>query len=217
MDDGTVMAPGPGEPVAGSWRLEPLDDFARSLAEKRVIAVDGRGGSGKTTLAERLAARLPSAVVVHTDDIAWCHSRFGWDDLMIDGILTPFRAGQAVHYQPPAWAPRGRTGHIDLPAATATLIVEGVGASRRECAELIDHAIWVQSDYANARRRGIARDMTETGDDEEAALRNWLEWEEEEVPFLVADRPWERAGTIVTSEQVLAHDPATEIPVGQRA
>jgi uridine kinase len=206
---------GPGEPVAGPWRVRRLDDLASSFAGKRVLAVDGRGGSGKSTLAGRLAARLPGSVVVHTDDVAWNHSRFGWDDLMICGILTPFRAGREVAYQPPAWAPNGRTGEIAVPAETATLIIEGVGASRRDFAGLLDVAIWVQSDYDEARRRGIARDMARDGHDQQTALRLWWEWEEEEVPFLVADRPWDRADIIVAASPVLPYDPDTEVAVNQ--
>jgi hypothetical protein len=152
---------------------------------------------------------------VHTDDVAWNHSRFGWDDLMIDGILTPFRAGLDVRYRPPAWAPNGRTGEIVLPAATSTLIIEGVGASRREYADRLDFAIWVQSDYEEARRRGVERDMARDGNDEETALRLWWEWEEEEVPFLIADQPWDRADIVVTTSQVLPHDPESEVVVNR--
>jgi hypothetical protein len=30
---------------------------------------------------------LPQAAVVHSDDVAWARSRFGWADLMIAGVL----------------------------------------------------------------------------------------------------------------------------------
>ena len=55
-----------------------------------VLAVDGRSSSGKTTLAARLQDAVTSSAVVHTDDIAWWHSRFGWADLLIEGVLVPF-------------------------------------------------------------------------------------------------------------------------------
>ena len=50
----------------------------RSLAESilalpggvRLVAVDGYGGAGKSTFADRLAAALGGAAVVHTDDFA---------------------------------------------------------------------------------------------------------------------------------------------------
>src|SRR3954451_2374520 len=105
------MELGPGEPAAGPWRVEPIADFARSLAEAagtpagrpRIIAVDGRGGGGKTALAERLCRAMQPATVVHSDDVAWAHSRFGWGDLMIAGVLRPLHDGNPVHYRPLGW------------------------------------------------------------------------------------------------------------------
>jgi hypothetical protein len=198
------MYPGPGEPLADLRRAGGIDALARDLldtataARPRIIAVDGRGGSGKSTLADRLRDAIPRAQVVHTDDIAWWHSRFGWDDLMIDGVLAPLHAGRDVRYQPPAWAPRGRTGWVEVPSAAPAVIVEGCGASRRELAHLIDAAVWVQFDFDEAKRRALPRDMILHGFDEAEAVRNWDEWQTEEIPFFLADRPWERADRIVS-------------------
>ena len=91
------ITPPEDEPVAGPWRVPPLSEMVslllnaggRLVSRPRIVAVDGRSGSGKTTLTERLRSAVPDAEVVHTDDIAWWHSRFGWDDLMIDGVLEP--------------------------------------------------------------------------------------------------------------------------------
>jgi hypothetical protein len=215
------MELGPGEPVAGPWRVEPIDAFARTLADAAgrpvsrplIIAVDGRGGGGKTALAERLCQVMGPAAVVHSDDVAWAHSRFGWDDLMIDGVLQPLHAGQGVHYQPPAWRRNGRDGHIDVAADASTVIIEGVGVSRRGLAALLDVMVWVQSDFGEARRRGIRRDMATLGRDEDEALQNWHEWEAEEVPFLLDDRPWQRAHVIVGTASALPHDAQTEVIV----
>jgi uridine kinase len=214
------MLLGPGEPVAGPWRVERLDVFARSLLDvgdppsrPRILAVDGRSASGKTTLADRLSQVLPGAAVVHTDDVAWNHSRFGWDDLMLAGIIAPLHAGRDVHYQPPAWQPHGRSGHIEVSADTSTVIIEGVGAARRQVAHLLDVAIWVQSDLDGAKRRGLRRDMVDHDFDESAALQNWDDWAAEEVPFLLGDRPWERADVIAATAPVLTHDPQTEVVI----
>jgi uridine kinase len=213
------MVLGPGEPVTGPWRVERLDVFARSLVDAagdppsrpRILAVDGRSGSGKTTLANRLCQVLPGAAMVHTDDVAWAHSRFGWDDLMLEGILEPLHAGQDVHYQPPAWRPHERSGYIDVSTDASTVIIEGVGASRRQVAHLVDVAIWVQSDLAGARGRGVRRDIVDQGIDEAVALQNWDDWAAEEVPFLLEDRPWQRADVIARPAPVLAHDPEIEL------
>jgi hypothetical protein len=77
-------------------------------------------------------------VVIHTDDSAWEHSRFGWADLLMDGILVPVHQGQAVSYRPPRWDEHGREGSIEVPAGCPLLIVEGDGAGRREVAHLAD-------------------------------------------------------------------------------
>jgi hypothetical protein len=213
------MELGPGEPAAGPWRVEPLEAFARSLAvdvpagRPRIIAVDGRGGGGKSALAARLGRVMPTAAVVHSDDVAWGHARFDWDDLMITGVLEPLRDGRPVHFRPPGWGHDVRDGHIDVAAGLSTVIIEGVGVSRRTLAPLVDVAVWVQSDFAEAKRRGMFRDMRDLGRDEHEALRLWDEWEAEEVPFLLDDQPWHRANVIVGTASSLPHDADTEVVV----
>jgi hypothetical protein len=215
------MELGPGEPAAGPWRVEPLEVFARSLAEAagtpvgrpRIIAVDGRGGGGKTALAERLGRAMRPAAVVHSDDVAWAHSRFGWDDLMIAGVLEPLRAGDPVHYRPSGWVKDGREGYLDVAAGLSTVLIEGVGVSRRALAHLVDVTVWVQSDFGEAKRRGIDRDMAELGRDPDEAVRAWDEWEAEEVPFLLDDQPWQRAHVIVGTASSVPHDAETEVVV----
>jgi hypothetical protein len=204
------------EPAAGPWRVAPLSELVSVLLDDgrhrdwrpRIVAVDGRSGSGKTTLAERLRTTVPGAEVVHTDDIAWWHSRFGWHDLMINGVLEPLHRGQSVHYLPPAWASHGRAGQIDVSAQASVVIIEGVGAARRELAHLLDAAVWVQSDFAEAKRRAILRD----GGDAPASER-WHAWMTEELPFLAADRPWERATIIVAGTPDIVHDHTREVVI----
>ncbi|WP_250036249.1 uridine kinase family protein [Paractinoplanes maris] len=215
------MELGPGEPSFGPWSVESADAFARAVAEAagtpdgrpRVIAVDGRGGGGKTVLAGLLGRTLGNAAVVHSDDVAWNHARFGWDDLMIDGILKPLHAGEPVHYRLPAWERLGRAGHIDVPAEASTVILEGVGVSRRSLVPYLDVAIWAQSDFAEAERRALLRDIATEGRTGPEAKLNWDEWMAEEIPFLLDDRPWERARFIVGTTSPLPHDPETSVVV----
>ena len=39
-------------------------------------------------------AAVAGSAVVHADDIAWWHSRFGWAGLLIHSILTPVHRGE---------------------------------------------------------------------------------------------------------------------------
>jgi len=204
------------EPAAGPWRAAPLSELGAVLlgaggphvGRPRIVAVDGRSGSGKTTLAERVRTAVPGAEVVHTDDIAWWHSRFGWHDLMIDGVLETLHRGQSVHYQPPAWASRGRAGQIDASAKASVVIIEGVGAARRELTHLLDAVVWVQSDVGEAERRGMLR-----GRGGAQARERWDAWMSEQIPFLAADRPWERATIIVAGTADVTYDPIAEVVI----
>lgn len=216
---GAVITPYEGEPSAQPWRAQRLDtvvtdllaDCAGITGRPVVLAVDGRQGGGKSTLADRIAATVPGTAIVHTDDVAWWESFFGWEHLMTAGILAPLHAARTVAYRPPAWDVRGREGAIDVPIGAPLVIIEGVGASRSGLVPHLDAAVWVQSDYAEATRRGIERDG---GTNEDAAF--WREWAAEENPFLAADRPWERADVVVCGTPELADvvwDPVHDVLV----
>jgi hypothetical protein len=210
----------PGEPEAGPWHAEPLSTVIEALTRPGpgrvvcgrpvVLAVDGRSNGGKTTLAARIGEAVPGSAVVHTDDIAWAHSRFGWADLLIEGILAPAHQGRAVSYRPPRWAEHGREGSIEVPADCPLLVIEGDGAGRREVADLIDALIWVQSDEREAERRVLTR----IGKPNEApTLWHHREWMTEEIPSNAAQRAWERADVIVCGTPEIPWDPVTEIVV----
>jgi len=216
------------EPEAGPWRAESLTAVIEALVGRGsgrvasgrpvVLALDGRSNAGKTTLAARIREAVPGSDVVHTDDIAWEHSRFGWADLLVDGILAPVRQGRGVSFRPPRWAEHGREGSIDVPADCALLIIEGDGAGRREVGHLIDALIWVQSDEREAARRGRARAANADAIDganlpADGSPPDDDGWMAEEVPFNSAQRTWERADLIVCGTPEISFDPVTEIVV----
>jgi hypothetical protein len=215
------------EPEACLWRVERLSTLVNALTRPRaerssgrpaVLAIDGRSNSGKTTLAGRIHEMVPGSVVIHTDDVAWEHSRFGWDDLLRDGILVPVRAGQAVSYRPPRWDEHGRDGSLEVPAGCPLLIIEGDGAGRREVAHLIDTVIWVQADAREIGRRAAARAADPPAADlaNAAADGSPLDedgWMAEEIPFNTAQRTWERADVIVCGTPEIPYDPGTQIVI----
>jgi hypothetical protein len=47
------------------------------------------------------------------------------------------------------------------------------------------------------------------------ARQNWHAWMSEELPFLAADRPWERAIVVVSGAPQLDHDPVNEVVVAR--
>jgi hypothetical protein len=138
-----VKRPHPEEPAAGPWRVERIAEIVAAFAHATppadgrplVVAIDGRSSSGKTTLAGRIAAAVPSSAVVHTDDIAWAHSRFGWADLA-RRLLQEVRLDAPLLFRPAGWDNDGREGAIVVPRGVRLLLIEGVGSSRDELADL---------------------------------------------------------------------------------
>jgi uridine kinase len=173
----------------------------RRLQTPTLIAIDGRSASGKTTFANRLSSEL-NAPVVHSDDVAWHHSFFDWWPLMLEQIIRPFRAGQAIDWKPEAWIEKNRQGSIIVPQSPI-LILEGVSVTRQELSEHIDLPIWVETDMHIAEIRGLERDGPDGRD-------FWFEWQASEKPFLESDKPWDRAKLIVDGASNLEHDPNTE-------
>ncbi len=223
------MQLGPEEPEAGPWRVELLSTFVDAVTKRgpdrsnpgrpAVLAVDGRSNNGKTTVAARIGEMVPGSVVIHTDDIAFAHSRFGWADMLIDGILVPVQSrGQAVSYRPPRWDEHRREGSIEVPAGCPLLIMEGDGAGRREVAQLIDTLIWVQADEREAARRSAARVANPPAADlankaVDGAPFDEEGWMAEEIPFNAAQRTWERADIIVCGTPEIPYDRSTEIVI----
>ncbi len=204
----------PEEPPAGPWRVAQLVEvFEQTVGTARhsgiaVVGIDGRSSSGKTSLARRALALLANASIVHTDDIAWHYSAFDWAHLLVEGVLEPARSGRLVSFRPPAWDARGRSGSIEVPADTKLLLVEGVGASRREVRGLLDGALWIQTDLDETPARDRVR--VAAG---EIGPEDYDAWMAEEAEFIADQRPWEHARLIISGSSCDLPMLATEVLV----
>jgi hypothetical protein len=206
----------PGEPEAVGWHVVTVLDAVRQLREAapdvtgrpRIIAIDGRGGAGKTTLAERLRKVVPNSAIVHTDDVAWNHAYFDWGGVLAENILRPLHRGETVNFRPDAWIAHNRPGSITIPARTDFIWIEGTGIIREELTPWLDASVWIQGDLDEQERRLVARDGDSPEQQEHVA--NWLL---EELPFLLREQPWSRATMIVAGAPQMPHDPETELVI----
>lgn len=206
----------PGEVQATGWRVEKLSDVVRRLREAGssvsgrplLIAIDGRGGAGKSTLVSRLRRIAPASGVVHTDDVAWNQAYFDWGDLLVENVLRPLHRGSGVEFRPPAWIEHDRPGAIRVPAGTDVVWIEGTGIIRDEFAPWLDASVWIQGDLDEQERRLVARDG-----DSAAQRRHVAAWLAEELPLMLREQPWRKATIVVAGTTELSHDPETELVV----
>ena len=198
----------PEEPAVLQWQVSATDDLVAHLlslvgtpqGRPAIIAVDGRGGSGKTTLTTALAAAVPGAQAFHLDDLIWNEPLYDWDQLYVD-TLTQLRRAGSLDLVPDKWREHGREGSIRIPAGSPLVLVEGTGAGLAAVRSLIDAHVWVQTGDDVAERRGIKRDIAEgVNGDAEESVRFWHWWMAGERLFFAKDRPWRRADVIVSGD-----------------
>ncbi|MDO4243254.1 MAG: hypothetical protein Q4C85_05745 [Actinomyces sp.] len=198
----------PGEHPVSAWLASTTVELAAYLSRRAgtpegrpaIIAMDGRGGSGKSSLASALAAAVPGTRILHVDDLDWNEPLFAWDHLLVAALTEIHRTG-ALNLTPPAWPAHGRAGALVIPGGAPLVVVEGTGAGMRAVTDLIDLHVWVQTDDEVAEARGIARDTEEGANgDAEETVAFWHWWMDAERRFFAADRPWLRADVIVSGE-----------------
>ena len=133
-----------------------------------LVALDGRCGSGKTTLAAQLAQQFPQSIVVHTDDFylppadrvaGWEHIPCANMDLkrLRAEVLTPARAGLAVPYRAyscreGAYLPR------QLFAPQPLVLVEGSYSHHPALADCYDLKVFVTCSREEQASRLMARE-----------------------------------------------------------
>lgn len=156
-----------------------------TLGAGRLVCVDGPAGSGKTTLADALAAALGTAPVVHMDDLYP-----GWDGLgevadRVLGLLGPLGQGRPGRYHRYDWhAGAYAEEHEVLPGPW--LVLEGVGSGQRAWAAMTTLLVWVEVPTELRLARGLARDG-------EGMRDHWLRWAEQEQALFAREDTCARA------------------------
>lgn len=146
---------------------EILNDLVNRIAKSeklcgvtRVITIDGPAGSGKTTLANQLSAKLLGCPVVHMDDLynGWKQDLIGeLADRITNQILIPLSDQQPGHYLRYDWH-LGKFAESVIVSATNFLILEGVGSGHPKLHDRASLNIWVEANPQVLLGRLIKRD-----------------------------------------------------------
>ena len=159
-----------------------------------IILIDGRAGSGKTTLASALQQQLfkdgdSLPRVIHMDDLY-----LGWDGLVagVDylnrHILKFVAAAKTANWQKFNWQTEQRDQWQEFSGGTP-LIVEGVGALNRFASEIAQLRVWLEVPEETRRERWVQRDGHKFDE-------NWAPWAAQELDFYATERSAELADLI---------------------
>ena len=188
------MAVSSGRPeIAAAVRL--AWSRAPAAGRTRVVAVDGRSGSGKTSFATALREALPDAPVVTLEYLYG-----GWDGLERGHRRARFRGPRALAQERTALVPRYDwiAARWDTPWALEppeVLIVEGVGAGAQRAAAYESVLIWMDAPASVRKKRALDRDG-------ETFAPYWDAWAAHEDAMLARERTPERADLILSSGRV---------------
>ena len=172
-----------------------------------LVAVDGKGCAGKSTLAATLASELEATgrrvEVIHFDDFYLPLSLrpegvgsekpiggdFDWERLR-DQVLVPLRGRRVARFARYDWIEDALAEtHEVVPGAI--VIVEGISSSRQELAALYDLRVWVDCPRQLRLNRGIARDG-------ETYRARWeQDWMPSEDRYVNEHRPDKKADFVV--------------------
>ncbi|GAA5106843.1 uridine kinase family protein [Nocardia iowensis] len=159
------------------------------LGSTRLVAVDGPGGAGKSTLAAQLA-RECDATVVPTDSFASWDNPLHWWPRLESQVLEPLARDVPARYQRYDWGRRALAEWHEV-APGGVVVLEGVSAARAAVRTRLSLAIWVDTPRTVRLARGLERDG-------ESALPLWERWMTDEDNHFAADDTRANADIIVS-------------------
>lgn len=187
-------------------------DFIKQLASTRpsvLIAIDGFGGAGKSTLASALATET-GAAVIQTDDFyrvmdegqraeldpeEGYRQYIHWERLR-DQVLEPLRSDSPAIYRRYEWT-SGKLGDWRQVDPRGTIIIEGVYTCRPELLSFYDVTIFLRA----SRELCLSR-LRNRGENPEIWIQRWAAAEDwylenelilEMFDFIMAAGPGESA------------------------
>lgn len=176
--------------------IEDLLTGAPRCGSTHVIAIDGRAGAGKTTLANELFLALSSnrkVSVVHLDEIY-----AGWELALTDmltaslsKIIKSISVGESVTFPIYDWTWQQFDSTREI-SPSDLIIIEGVGSGQRIVRDVATATIWIDIDQETGLERVLGRDGF-------AIVEQMNIWQEREEKHFLSDATRENADFILST------------------
>jgi uridine kinase len=172
---------------------------SREYKEKPIlIGVEGFGGAGKSTLANKLKNALGNAYIVQTDDfiikenLTLVSPDMECYDLkrLEQEVLMPAANGKTISFQKLDWASNKLSKPIEVPPVDY-LIVEGITSYHPDIVKYYDYKIWVDTPIDVASKRGREKDA---GTENE---QHWDLWSKNDLSYKVKYQPEKVADFVI--------------------
>ena len=181
--------------------IEGIIKKIRALKQKNktlFIAIDGRGGSGKTTLAGKLQYILQKSTIVHLDDIVYPME--GADRMrLLNQVIIPLENNHIAKYQKYDYKTQKLSDEWNEILPGGIVIIEGVSPLHSDLRDHFTYTIWVECPPEIGFQRGVARELVLQGKD---VTENWLKYMKEEEQYIQEQHPQKIANIIVDYKDV---------------
>lgn len=175
-----------------------------------IIAIDGRGGSGKTTITSKIQTELGISVqIVHMDDFYYPSSKrtklatqfdynFDWQRLELQ-VLKPLTNGFNSNFKKYNWNKDKLDGSNKI-IPTGLIIIEGCYCLQQNLQKYYDLKIWVETDKKTAFQRGLNRDLIlKNSLDLNQKIASWHEWQRLEDIYISKTDPTSTANFVINT------------------
>lgn len=169
-----------------------------------LIAIEGPGGAGKSTLAKKIQTALGSAYVINIDDFLRTGEKSDAEKSNFDRerlekqVLYPAKQGSMISYQRRD-ADTNTLGETICVPTVDYLIIEGVSTFHPSVADYFDFKIWVEVPTEVAAFRGSKRDK-DLGNNNDRWWGMWtstyVQYKEKYHPERHADFVYDNSATV---------------------
>lgn len=172
------MGISPNRPITARGTCMEIETFIELIQKiemleskhaQKIIAIDGGGGAGKSTFAERLQKGLSNSVIIHIDDFyrgPWnarldrtdyeINPFFDWDRFKKE-VLEPLVAEELIQYHVYNWHTHTADEVRSVPK-DAIIILEGGYTTQKAFADMYDFKIWIEAGEDLRLQKALVRD-----------------------------------------------------------